>query len=79
MTNLSIPSIPSRYLTPVLKFDLQEKELPASTKIGPQASKRQELITESILVTRVSKLTHDGSNVGPGDYEVERAHKANKP
>lgn len=40
---------------------------------------RQELITESILVTRVSKLTHDGSNVGPGDYEVEKAHKASKP
>ena len=30
-------------------------------------------------MTRVSKLTHDGSNDGPGDYEVERAHKANKP
>lgn len=30
-------------------------------------------------MTRVSKLTHDGSNVGPGDYEVEKAHKASKP
>ena len=24
--NISIPSIPSRFLTPVLKFDLQDKE-----------------------------------------------------
>ena len=30
-------------------------------------------------MTKVSKLTHDGSNVGPADYEVEKAHKANKP
>ena len=25
---LSIPSIPSRFLTPILKFDFQEKDLP---------------------------------------------------
>lgn len=30
-------------------------------------------------MTRVSKLTHDGSNVGPGDYDVDRAYKSNKP
>ena len=73
MTNLSIPSIPSRFLTPVLKFDLQEKELPQTTKME-LALPRQELITESVLVTRVSKLTHDGSAVGPGDYDVDRAY-----
>lgn len=27
LQNLSIPSIPSRFLTPVLKFDLQEKDV----------------------------------------------------
>lgn len=26
MQNLSIPAIPSRFLTPVLRFDLQERE-----------------------------------------------------
>tara|TARA_B110000503_G_C6793642_1_gene268257 strand:+ start:130 stop:276 length:147 start_codon:yes stop_codon:yes gene_type:complete len=26
LNNLSIPSIPSRFLTPVLKFDLYEKD-----------------------------------------------------
>jgi hypothetical protein len=26
MANLSIPSIPSRFLTPILKFDLNEKD-----------------------------------------------------
>lgn len=29
MQNLSIPSIPSRFLTPVLRFDLQEKDVDA--------------------------------------------------
>ena len=46
---------------------------------NPQSQNRQELITESILVTKVSKLTHDGSNVGPGDYDIAQAHKAVKP
>ena len=27
MNNISIPAIPSRFLTPILKFDFQEKEL----------------------------------------------------
>jgi len=26
LNNLSIPTIPSRFLTPILKFDLHEKE-----------------------------------------------------
>jgi hypothetical protein len=62
----------------VLKFDLQEKEIPSTTKQGPTMP-RQELITESVLVTRVSKLTHDGSTVGPGDYDVDQAYRANRP
>ena len=32
--NLSIPSIPSRFLTPVLKFDLYEKDAIEPDKIN---------------------------------------------
>ena len=80
LAHLSIPSIPSRFLTPVLRFDLQEKEVAGQSAIkGGTAVPRQELITESILVAKVARLTHDGRTVGPGDYDVERAHHANSP
>ena len=57
MANLSIPSIPSRFLTPVLKFDLHEKD---------EVHQSNQMITESVLVAKVARLTNDGSNVGPG-------------
>lgn len=38
-----------------------------------------ENVTESILVAKVARLTDDGSAVGPGSYNVERAYKANSP
>lgn len=31
------------------------------------------------MVTRVSKLEHDGATVGPGDYDVDQAYRANRP
>ena len=38
-----------------------------------------ENVTESILVAKVARLTDDGSAVGPGSYNVDRAYKANSP
>jgi len=38
-----------------------------------------ENVTESILVAKVARLTDDGSSVGPGSYNVDRAFKANSP
>lgn len=33
---------------------------------------RPEVVTESVLVARVERLTVDGSAVGPGAYDVQR-------
>ena len=38
LNNLSIPTIPSRFLTPILKFDLHEKE-------DASASTQREMLT----------------------------------
>ena len=38
LNNLSIPTIPSRFLTPILKFDLHEKE-------DPSASTQRDMLT----------------------------------
>ena len=70
LANLSIPSIPSRFLTPVLKFDLHEKE---------EQQQAHQQVTESVLVAKVARLTNDGSNVGPGHYNIDQAYKANSP
>jgi len=35
------------------------------------------LITESVLVAKVARLTNDGSKVGPGAYDLDKAFKAN--
>jgi hypothetical protein len=71
LANLSIPSIPSRFLTPVLKFDLHEKD---GMYDGPN-QRPNEQVTESILVAKVARLTNDGSKIGPGAYNVESAYK----
>lgn len=36
-------------------------------------------MTESVLVAKVARLTNDGSTVGPGQYNVDQAYKANSP
>ena len=38
---------------------------------------RDELITESVLVAKVARLTNDGSTVGPGAYDLDKAFRAN--
>jgi hypothetical protein len=60
--NLSIPSIPSRFLTPILKFDLHEKD--DYQEMGQPSSGH--MVTESVLVAKVARLTNDGKNIGPG-------------
>ena len=37
------------------------------------------MITESVLVAKVARLTNDGSAVGPGAYDLDKAFRANAP
>ena len=74
MANLSIPTIPSRFLTPVLKFDQHESDAMGAHLAGKNPMREQ--ITESVLVAKVARLTNDGSNVGPGAYNLHEAHLA---
>jgi len=70
-----IPTIPSRYLTPILKFDLHEKDQGYElfdTIIGSN----QEY--DSLLVAKVAKLRNDSSIVGPGSYDPHIKGKLNK-
>ena len=73
MHNLSIPSIPSRFLTPILKFDAQEKDEKSLMEVGYNIYDGS---IESVLVSKVAKLTNDGSNLGPGAYNVDVSSKA---
>ena len=59
MQNLSIPSIPSRFLTPVLRFDLQEKDVDALkqnsellNKLNQQSDFQSGSIQEAINTSR---------------------------
>lgn len=79
LNNLSIPSIPSRFLTPVLKFDLYEKDSDGRTNYiddNYNIVQQPDGSIESILVAKVARLTNDGSALGPGQYEVANAGKA---
>lgn len=83
LNNLAIPSIPSRFLTPILKFDFHEKDLTNYDHVitsvpGGGHPKQREQVTESetILLARVARLTNDGSNVGPASYNVDKSFKA---
>ena len=69
LNNLSIPSIPSRFLTPVLKFDLYEKDQDGSANYlddNYNVMQQPDGSIESILVAKVARLTNDGSALGPG-------------
>ena len=81
--NLSIPSIPSRFLTPVLKFDLYEKDGLEPDKLnrsyaedGYDITQYQDSSIESILVAKVARLTNDGSTLGPGSYNIDQSSRA---
>ena len=78
LNNLSIPSIPSRFLTPVLKFDLYEKDDEGQNGRGGNYMDDNYNIVqqtdgsiESILVAKVARLTNDGSTLGPGQYNID--------
>ena len=74
-TKGGIPSIPSRFLTPILKFDLHEKDQGYElfdTIIGSN----QEY--DSLLVAKVARLKNDASIVGPGSYNPNKIDKYNK-
>ena len=71
---LSIPSIPSRYLTPVLRFDLYERDGQQSKELeGYQVQNDRSL--ESVLVAKVARLTNDGSALGPGSYNIAESSR----
>ena len=79
LANLSIPTIPSRFLTPILKFDLHEKDQGYDlydTVIGANQEAQNQ---ESILVAKVARLTNDGRGVGPGSYDPKHAHERGNP
>ena len=79
LANLSIPTIPSRFLTPILKFDLHEKDQGYDlydTVIGANQEAQNQ---ESILVAKVARLTNDGRAVGPGSYDPKHAHERGNP
>ena len=71
--NFSIPSIPSRFLTPILKFDAQDKDEKSLLDVGYNIYDGS---IESVLVSKVARLTNDGSNLGPGAYNVDVSSKA---
>ena len=72
--NFSIPSIPSRYLTPVLSFELHEKDQAGLLK--DHQGYHEDGSIESVLVAKMARLTNDGSSLGPGSYNVNDSHKA---
>ena len=59
--NFNVPTIPSRFLTPVLNFDNQDNN-------GENM--------ESMLISKVQRLTADGTTIGPGQYNVIKSIKA---
>ena len=56
----NVPTIPSRFLTPVLNFD--------------QGDQNDSI--ESMLISKVQRLTTDGTTIGPGQYNVVKSIKA---
>lgn len=68
---LAIPSIPNRFLGPVLKFDLHEKDAEdtLNRELEAQGYNVYNGQAESYLVSKVAMLTNDGSIVGPGSYD----------
>lgn len=62
----NVPTIPSRYLTPILNFDQTEKYHEADGSIG----------VENVLISKVQRLTHKGDNIGPGQYNAHIGKKA---
>ena len=62
-------------MTPILKFDLHEKDQGYDlydTVIGANQEDQQ---NESILVAKVARLTNDGRAVGPGSYDPKHAYE----
>lgn len=75
--NYSIPSIPSRFLTPVLNLDINKNQSPGKTERKQPARKAAEgktgeTVTETFLSASVQKLEEDGRAVGPGAYDVQK-------
>jgi len=63
---VGIPAIPSRFLTPILKFDTHEKDQGYElfdTIIGTNQDEG-----DQILVAKIARLTNEGKQVGPGSY-----------
>ena len=67
--NYNVPTIPSRFLTPVLNFDSIDKY--PDLQEGSTGM-------ETILVSKVERLTHDGRNIGPGQYDVINSKRSNE-
>lgn len=77
---MSIPSIPSRFLTPVLKFDLSigDSDLMVNKALEAEGYRVFDSRIESKLVAKVAKLNNDGSTLGPGSYNLINAKGISK-
>jgi hypothetical protein len=72
-----IPSIPSRFLTPVLKFDKHSNDQSYQyfdTVIGKNQDNQNE-----IVVAKIAKLEATGQQLGPGSYDPNKKDKMRSP
>ena len=76
LANLSIPTIPSRFLTPILKFDLNEKDQCYDLYDAVVGAHQGGGQPDSVLVAKVARLTNDGAGVGPATYNPGAAYSA---
>lgn len=60
-------------MTPILKFDSHEKDEKSMREGGYNIYDGS---IESVLVSKVARLTNDGSNLGPGAYNIDSSSKA---
>lgn len=65
MKQYHVPTIPSRFLTPVLKFENSE------AGVIDNGDRTQ----DSILISTVARLIDDGSQLGPGQYNMQESKK----
>ena len=69
--------MPSRFLTPILKFDIEgvDGSRLHQKSITDDGYNLYDGSIDSILVSKVARLTNDGSNLGPGAYNVDKSSK----
>lgn len=70
--NFSIPSIPSRYLTPVIDINVDQEV------IDGIATNKNDGSMDNLVKTRVKRVENDPTIVGPGTYNTDNHNNALK-